>query len=218
MKGLLKNNFYAALSNMNVFAVIILLVGILTIALGKKIPSLLISYILLATIGFPLSSIASIRKECATKWNKYKITTPVKRSDIVKSYFLSLLLWLGVGILLAGIGTALAVLLHGFFLDRSTDVFLLFTVGGGGSLFIAAIFFPLFYAGGEERNEVFLGLSVLAGIGLTAGITMLINSLFPRPMTDIQIFTGGMIILTCALAAFFVSYFIARYIFSRKEY
>lgn len=218
MKGLLKNNFYAALSNMNLFAVIILLVGILTIAVGKRIPSLLIGYILLALIGFPLSSIASIRKECAAKWVKYKLTTPVRRSDIVKSYFLSLLLWLGVGILLAGIGTALVVLMHGFFLDRSTDIFLLFTAGSGVSLFIAAIFFPLFCAGGEERNEVFLGLSILAGIGLTAGLIMLINSLFPRPMTDIQIISGGMIILACALAAFCVSYFTARYIFNRKEY
>ena len=89
MKGLLKNNFYATLSNAKVFAAIMLLLGIFVVAMDNKIPSLIIGYMLLAMIGFSLNSIASLRKESATKWSKYKLTTPVKRSAIVQSYFLS---------------------------------------------------------------------------------------------------------------------------------
>ena len=92
MKGLLKNNFYATLSNAKVFAAIMLLLGIFVVAMDNKIPSLIIGYMLLAMIGFSLNSIASLRKESATKWSKYKLTTPVKRSAIVQSYFLSFLL------------------------------------------------------------------------------------------------------------------------------
>lgn len=170
MKGLLKNNFYATLSNAKVFAAIMLLLGIFVVAMGNKIPSLIIGYMLLAMIGFSLISIASLRKESATKWSKYKLTTPVKRSAIVQSYFLSFLLWLIVGMVFAGIGVALSIMLHGFPFDKDTDVFMLFVIGIGISLFMGAIFFPLFFVGGEERNEVFLVISLLCGIGFVMGL------------------------------------------------
>lgn len=44
MKGLLKNNFYATLSNAKVFAVIMLLLGIFVVAMDNKNPSLIIGY------------------------------------------------------------------------------------------------------------------------------------------------------------------------------
>ena len=119
MKGLLKNNFYATLSNAKVFAVIMLLLGIFVVAIDKKDTSLIIGYMLLAMIGFSFNSIASLRKESNGKWSKYKLTTPVKRSAIVQSYFLSLLLWLVVGMAFAGIGAALSIMLHGFPFDRN---------------------------------------------------------------------------------------------------
>ena len=218
MKGLLKNNFYATLSNAKVFAAIMLLLGIFVVAMDNKIPSLIIGYMLLAMIGFSLNSIASLRKESATKWIKYKLTTPVKRSAIVQSYFLSLLLWLIVGMVFAGIGVALSIMLHGFPFDKDTDVFMLFVIGVGISLFMGAIFFPLFYVGGEERNEVFLVISLLCGIGFVMGLTTLINTLFPAPMTTMQIILGGVIIFACALLVFVISCPVTAYVYHKREY
>ena len=54
MKGLLKNNFYATLSNAKVFAVIMLFLGIFVVAIDKMETSLSLGYILLAMIGFSL--------------------------------------------------------------------------------------------------------------------------------------------------------------------
>ena len=218
MKGLLKNNFYATLSNAKVFAAIMLLLGIFVVAMDNKIPSLIIGYMLLAMIGFSLNSIASLRKESATKWSKYKLTTPVKRSAIVQSYFLSFLLWLIVGMVFAGIGVALSIMLHGFPFDKDTDVFMLFVIGVGISLFMGAIFFPLFYVGGEERNEVFLVISLLCGIGLVMGLTTLLNTLFPAPMTTMQIILGGAIIFACALLIFVISCPVTVYVYHKREY
>ena len=218
MKGLLKNNFYATLSNAKVFAAIMLLLGIFVVAMDNKIPSLIIGYMLLAMIGFSLNSIPSLRKESANKWSKYKLTTPVKRSAIVQSYFLSLLLWLIVGMVFAGIGVALSIMLHGFPFDKDTDVFMLFVIGVGISLFMGAIFFPLFYVGGEERNEVFLVISLLCGIGFVMGLTTLINTLFPAPMTTMQIILGGVIIFACALLVFVISCPVTAYVYHKREY
>ena len=162
MKGLLKNNYFAVRSNAKAFSVFMLLLGIFVVAVIS--PSLLMGYALLGMIGFSLNAIAGLRKESSTKWSKYKLTAPVKRSDIVKSYFISQILWLIVGIAYAGIGVALSIMLHGVTLDRNVDIFMLFVIGIGISLFMGAIFFPLFYLGGEERNEVFLIISLLCGI------------------------------------------------------
>ena len=217
MKGLLKNNFYATLSNAKVFAVIMLLLGIFVVAIDKKDTSLIIGYMLLAMIGFSFNSIASLRKESNGKWSKYKLTTPVKRSAIVQSYFLSLLLWLVVGMAFAGIGAALSIMLHGFPFDRNTDIFMLFVAGVGISLFMGAIFFPLFYLGGEERNEVFLIISLLCGIGIVMGLSTLINTLFPK-MTAPQLICGGIAILACSLLVYVLSYPLTVSIFKKKEY
>lgn len=217
MKGLLKNNFYATLSNVKAFSGVMLLLGVFVVAMDNKIPSLIIGYMLLGMIGFSLNSIASLRKESATKWGKYKLTTPVKRSAIVQSYFLSMLLWLLVGIVFAGMGVALSIMLHGFPFDRNTDIFMLFVVGIGISLFMGAIFFPLFYLGGEERNEVFLVISLLCGIGLVMGLTTFINIQFPAPMTASQVILGGVLILAGALLLFGISCPLTAYIYHKRQ-
>lgn len=116
-----------------------------------------------------------------------------------------------------GRGT-LSVALRGFPFDRTTDIFLLFVAGVGISLFMGAIFFPLFYIGGEERNEVSLVISLLGGVGLVLGLTALVNAPFPAPMTQAQILFGGAMIIGCALAAFGISCPVATCIYRRKEY
>ena len=89
MRGLLRNNFYVTLADAKAFAVVVILLGVFVVAMDNAIPSLLIFYIMLVMVGFPVNSVAGIRKESATKWEKYKLTAPVKRTDIVKSFFVS---------------------------------------------------------------------------------------------------------------------------------
>ncbi len=218
MKGLLIDNFYATLSNAKIFSVIVVLLGIFVVAMDNRIPSLIIGYMLLVIIGYSLNSIASIRKESVTKWSQYKLTTPIKRANIITSYFISLCLWLVIGIVFATIGVWLSVMLHGYPFDKNTDIFMLFVVGIGISLFMGAIFFPLFFIGGEERNEVFLVISLLCGVGGVMGITTLINNFFPEGMTCVQIILGGVLILACAVIAIVLSYPITVCVFRRKEY
>lgn len=218
MRGLFRNNFYATLLSAKAFAGIVVLAGMFVVAMDNTIPSLIIGYMLLVMIGFSLNSIASIRKESATKWGKYKLTVPVKKRDIVLSFFASQLLWLAVGIGFAGVGIVLSVALHGNPFDRNTDIFMLFVVGIGISLFMGAIFFPLYFLGGEERNEVILLVSLLGGIGVIMGLTTLIRIMYPGNMTTWQIVLSGIFMMVCAVAAFAASYPVSVGLFKRKEY
>lgn len=217
MKGLIKSNLYTALLNAKVFFVTMVLLGVFAIATDAGSPILIIC-LLSVMIGCPFISLESVGLESTSKWSKYKLTAPVKRSDIVKSLYLSLLLWLSAGVVFVGISTALSALLYGYPFDRNTDVFMLFVAGIGISLFMGAVFFPLFFLVGEERNGFFLLVSILCGIGVVMGISSLINSLFPNGMTTRQSLLGGIAVLACAALAFALSCPLTVYLFQRKEY
>ena len=217
MKGLLKNNFYAVRSSAKTFSIFMLLLGaFVTVVVSQQ---LLLFYMLLGIIGFSINAIASMGKDYVSKWGKLAYATaPVKRADIVKSYFINQLIWLIVGMIFAGIGLGLSWLLHGCPFDRSIDAFMVFFTGISISLFAGAIFFPLFYLGGEERNGAFLVISVLCAIGIVMGITTFINITFGPKMTTVQILLGAMMMLVCSLTVFALSYPVTTAIFKRKEY
>lgn len=216
MKGLLKNNFYAACSSAKTFSVFMLVLGVFAAVVVSQ--QLLLFYMLLSIIGFSVNAVASMGKDYVSKWGKYKLTSPVRRADIVKSYFIHQLLWLLAGTIFAGAGMGLSWLLHGCPFDRSIDALMIFSAGISISLFSGAIFFPLFYLGGEERNGAFLVISLLCGIGIVMGITTLINIVFDTNMTALQIILGAMILLACSFMAFALSYPVTAAIFKRKEY
>ena len=209
MRGLLINNYYAVRANAKVFSGFMLLLGLFAAAVISQ--SLLIGYIFLAVSS-------SLRKEFISKWGKYKLTAPVRRADIVKSHFISQLIWLFVGMAFAGAVVGLSWLLHGFPFDRNTDILLLFAAGVGISLLMVAIFFPLFYLTGEERSEVVLGISLLAAILIFMGLVSLINLYFGPEPAVWQVITSALILLLCSAAAFAVSYPLAVVIFREKEY
>ncbi len=217
MKGLLRNNYFATIANAKIFSIVTIMLCALSIVVKSQM--LLEAFILLCMIGFSIVSIVGLRKEIASKWNKYKITTPVKRVDIIRGYFLSHILWLIVGMFVAGVGVALSIILRGFLFDKNIDVFNFYVLGIGVSLFMGAFFFPLFFSrGGEERNEAFLAISLLCGIGIIAGLVMLMNTVFPTPMTNTQIIIAGTIIMIIAMLVFTVSCFLTISIYRKRDY
>lgn len=216
MKGLLKNNFYAVRSSAKTFSLFMLLLGaFVTVVVSQQ---LLLFYMMLGIVGFSINAITSMGKDYISKWGKYKLTAPVKRADIVKSYFVNQLIWLFVGMIFAGVGLGLSWLLHGCPFDRNIDTLMVFSSGISISLFAGAIFFPMFYLGGEERSGAFLVISLLCAIGIVMGITTLINIMFGPNMTSVQLILGTMIMLACSLAVFVLSYPVTVFIFKRKEY
>ncbi len=217
MKGLLKSNYFASIVNAKVITVIMASLCTLSIVIKSQI--LLISFVLLSMIGFAVISLASIRKETNSKWGKYKLTLPIKRAAIVQSYYLSLVFWLLWGIFIAGIGIALSILLRGFLFDKNTDIINLYVAGIGISLFMGAIFFPLFHwQGGEERSEAFLAISLILGTGMMIGVSTVINSLFTKPMTTLQTINADILILLWAILVFVFSCLLTIHIYRKRDY
>lgn len=214
MKGLLKNNIYGTLSSVETFAGFMILFGIFGVTvIGQSVQ---IGYVLIGIIGFSVSTLIVVKDEFTTKWGKYKLTLPVKRADIVKSQFLNQVIWLLVGTFFVGIELGLSWLFHGCPFDQNLDVLTLVALGISMSLFMGAIFFPLFYAGGEESGEMFWVIAILCAFGIDYTIGTILNDLL-EPGTATIVF-GAVALIVCSMAAFGVSYSVTVGIFERKEY
>ncbi|MDE5865710.1 MAG: ABC-2 transporter permease [Lachnospiraceae bacterium] len=214
MKGLLKNNFFTVCTSAKTFSIFMLMLGIFVVSVISQ--PLLIGYVLLGMVGFSINAATSIKKEFASKWGKYKLTLPVKRTDIVKSYFISQLLWLFIGALFAGLIISLSWRLHGCPFDNSIDTISLFALGISISLFTGSFFFPLFYLGGEDRSDAFLIISLLCGVGIALVIVSTINYYLDPGRTTILL--GAAVLIICSLLMFALSYLLTVNIFNRKEY
>ena len=216
MKGLLKNNCFATLDNAKAITGLMILLCVSSIVMKNQ--SLIISFTLICMVGFSLISLVGSLKERGFKWDKYKLSMPVRRTEIVRSYFLSLLIWLAFGMLLAGIGIGLSLVFRGFLFDKHTDVFNLYVGGVGVSLFMGAIFFPLYCSpGGEERGEALLVISLLLGFGIMVAISSFINVRIPTPMTARGTIAVGFMILSAAVCAFVFSYVLTIRIYRRRD-
>ena len=214
MKGLLKNNFYAAWANAKVFVVFLFLFGAFTVAVVSQ--SLVIGFVLTGIIGFSVNAAAVTKNEFVSKWGKYKLTLPVRRADIIISLFLNLAAWMLAGMVFAVAVTGLSWLLHGCPFDNSIDMLSMFALGISMSLFTGALFFPLFYLGGEERSEVFLVISLLCAFGIDFMIISVWNELAQPGIRSIVM--GAAVLVGCSLLAFVLSCPLTVQIFKRKEY
>lgn len=219
MKGLIKSNLYASLSNIKMFAVIIILIGIAAVGAVKEVPTLMINYSLISMVGFSLNAIGGIQKENTSKWKKYKLTAPVKRADIVKSYYLCHIVWLFTGIVFDLLFIGLSAILHGYghLFDKRTDILMIFTAGICIALLVGAIFFPVFYAGGSERYEATWTISILCAIGIFMGAIAAVNFWF-SPMTELTLAITAVIFIAVSAFIFILSFLLSVGIFRRKEY
>lgn len=207
MKGLLKNNFFAAWANAKVFSAFMLAWGILVVLVPYD--TLQMWYILIGTVGFSINAASGIGNEYASKWGKYKLTLPVKRADIVKSLFLSQIIWLLVGLLFSGTGILVSFLLHGCPYDQFIVMLSMFALGICVSFVMDALFLPLLYWGGEEKSAVFLIITLLCSFSIAS---LLFN------ITDAAPLFGMLLSILGSALLFALSYPLTVRIYGKKEY
>lgn len=214
MKGLLKNNFFAVCANAKVFSIFMISFGVFVVAVVSQ--SLLIGYVMIGMVGFSVNAAAVAKNEFSSKWGKYKLTLPVRRIEIVRSLFWNQIIWLVIGTFFAGMGVSLSWLLHGCPFDQAIDTLTMFALGISMSLFMGAVFFPLFYLVGEERSEVLLIISLLCAFCINFVIISIMNDLLDPGI--IAVLAGNAVMISSSISMFALSYWLTVEIFKRKEY
>jgi hypothetical protein len=219
MNGLLKNSFYGALGSAKILLVFFLAAGIVLLVSGN--PTLLTVLGLISATVFSFNAVSGFRKEASTKWNKYELTAPVRRKDIVKCRYINHLIWVGAGVLLSAAFIGLTVLFHGnnYFYYEVRDPLTLFCVSTGTALYMGTLFYPAIYFLGTDRSEVIIIVSLLGAIGLSFGTMWAINAGYGfNSLSDPEYYLCMAVFMAVAIASFVLSYFLTNFIYHRKEY
>lgn len=219
MMGLLRNNFYGAISNVKLFLVLDMALYVVLLVSGNDSLMTILSIVTAPAIS--LLAISGLRKENSSKWGRYKLTMPVTRRTIIKSQFLIHFVWTGLGAAGAAVFMLLTVLIHGnlYFAYGLRDAATLILCGGVLSILIGAVSYPLLYLCGTERTEAILIVGVTVSIAIVFALTMGINAfLGPGNVTNAEYYISVAIILGISLVLYAVSYFATIAIFEKKEY
>ena len=218
MKGLLRNNFYGIIENVKIVIAIVMILGIVLLITGEA--TLLSAFSLLDPPIIAILMISCLRKESASKWEKYKLTLPIRRKDIIESQYISHTIWSIAGVAVVAVFMAFTVIIHGdqYFYYGFRDAITLVLGGGILAILIGAISYPLYYLWGAEKTEVILVISVIGSIGIVFALTMLVNTFSDGNVSDTLYYISLVIVTAVTIIAYVSSYFISKCIFQKREY
>lgn len=219
MIGLLKNSFYGAIGSAVIVLVVFSAAGLVLLITGN--PALLNVLVIISATTFAINTVSGFRKEASTKWNKYELTTPVRRKDIVKSRYISHISWVIFGIVLSAVFVGLAVLVHGnlYFYHVVRDPLTLFCLSAGIALLMGTLYYPAIYLFGADRNEVIIIFSLLGAVGIAFAIIWLINAGNDfNVLSDPEYYFFMALFLGIVITLFLFSYVLTVAIYRRKEW
>lgn len=219
MKGLIRNNFYSVGNSLPLLIVgelVFTILGLLFLSLKEPNSEFLATTIGGGLMGSQLGGFAGmcgtfIQKNALSKWSKFEITLPISRTTIMQARYITFLLYILIGII-ASILTAIAL----FVLDlpiTTERMGYMFSFGLVFGLTIPSLISPLTLIFGEDKNEVLLMISIIAGIVLFFGSSMIMTFFYPN-ISNLEFRTG---ILAFAIIGFILSYFLSLYLYKKKE-
>ncbi|MCI8335869.1 MAG: ABC-2 transporter permease [Peptococcaceae bacterium] len=195
---------------------------------GKTMLALIGFYMVLAFLGQPASFVSAMMSFlCAMlvlssfsydeygKWNKYCLSLPVSRRQIVGGKYLFALIMLVIGLALGILG--------GYFLSLTQDISFAEEVlpsclgGAVAALFMLAVLLPLMYRFGVEKGRILMLAVCLLPVILMLGAVKFMEAQ-GIPMPDEATVLVWLKILPClVLAGFIGSYLVSVAVFMKKE-
>lgn len=215
MKGLFLCNLYKMIGNIKLLTVFIMAGGIALLVTGSY--TFIQIFVCISITILTINAMSSLRKDAETKWNRFEITMPITRAEIIKCKYLFYLFWVFVSTIVAALFTGLAVVIHGniFFVYGIRDICSLFSLGIGIALLSGAIFYPLAYTFGAEKSEALIIISLVCAAGTAFILLRLINSRVPQ--NDFEYYISLSIFVIIVTLLFITSYFLSQSLYKKKD-
>lgn len=207
MRGLLRNNYYSMSDNMMVSAIIVTLVGVLSLVVGNLSWAISVSIFM-----FPLNIGTSLQTDEASKWTKFEITMPISRKTIVQCKYLSYLMLVLIGMIFSLVIVSIAVLL-GFEIDMGI-IFNSFSTGLCVSLLVGSILYPLILISSATKIELIIIVATIAAFIFISVLSMFLSQTI-NTLNDFTIRTALIVISTLC---FMGSYLMSVHLHRKKEF
>lgn len=163
------------------------------------------------TVIFITVTVSSFSYDALVRWDRYALSLPVSRQDLVASKYLLAVVLAAVGAIAAfAMGVIMGLFHHDLVLE---ELGLSTVISVGGGLLIVAILLPLIFKFGVEKSRLMLIGVVLIPLGLVYLLKWL-----QIPLPDFSILmTQAWLAPLAGLLFLGLSYFISVAIFQRKE-
>ena len=163
------------------------------------------------TVIFITVTVSSFSYDALVRWDRYALSLPVSRRDLVASKYLLAVVLAAVGAIAAfAMGVIMGLFHHDLVLE---ELGLSTVISVGGGLLIVAILLPLIFKFGVEKSRLMLIGVVLIPLGLVYLLKWL---QIPQPDFSI-LMTQAWLAPLAGLLFLGLSYVISVAIFQRKE-
>jgi hypothetical protein len=208
--GLLLYSYHATRGTTLLILAVWILLGFIMLVTGdaRIFPNLTGFGIVTISCSFMLCA----HKDNSTQWNKCQLAMPIKRSDVIASKYLSLLFLMLAAITLIAAFVGLSMVFHESIKEvvRNTSL-LVISSSIGISLAACALFYPIIYTIGENKEEVIIIFCILGGAAINLFVLVMGEKLnFP----DI---ISAVLCVIISVALFGVSYVITMEIYAKKD-
>ncbi|MBJ8051130.1 ABC-2 transporter permease [Bacillus cereus] len=214
MRGLLLTNYYLVYRTFFTFMGIAILGAGLVFYFGD---ASMYRFIAMFTILFAaIPALEVIKYESKSGYDKYVLTLPVTRSNIVQSHYLFYFLVVIIGTLLSyGI-----FYVYGLVSDTPIDEGILKSVSLGTFIILnaGAISYPLLYVFGAEKSDAITIGSAGGGLLATFGLQSLIGYLMEQlPLSNSSLYVP-ILYTIFGLIIYILSFFVSVFIYRKKEF
>lgn len=216
MKGLIRNNFYTVEGSLKSTLLISLIAAVVLAVVGKVVEdsSNLFSMIVAGNLGgFGALSMTVMQKDAASKWNKFELTMPVSRKDVVTARYVSCALYVLIGIVMALVSVLVFYLVTGTVHPERLAYGFVF--GLGFALSMPTFLIPLVMIFGTDKADSFMIVSISMGLVLFFGSSVIATPFLKDAANADLIFRLGYVVFTLIL--FMVSYLLSCRIYRKKE-
>ena len=211
IKGLVKFYFYAQSGNIRAVMAICFISTALAVITGIQL--IYNVSILIAVGGVPYIVIVGMGSKQYTKWERFRVSMPIKRGDLASTQYLAIVLASLVGLPIAALVAVLTYTVHGVGTTIAMSVVNVLPVLAMPLMF-AGFVFPLGSTKfGEDKQETVVSICMAA----TVALSMI---LMPRLGNFAELIDSAVAIATLvfAIVVFVVSYCIQRIMYAKKDF
>ncbi|WP_026688906.1 ABC-2 transporter permease [Alteribacter aurantiacus] len=217
MSALLLTNYYLVYRSFFAYAGLALLLSMLLFYFGNDSMLSMVALLVILLVSMP--GLEVIKHEGKSGYDKYVLTLPVSRNQIVKSHYFFYFI-----VVVLGSGLSYGVFLV-YNVVSSTPVDAIFTTVALGIfivLFIGAVAYPLLYMLGAEKSDAILLGGAMGGLIVTFGLRNTVGYIAEQPLiSNLNIdptLTMAIAYTVLGVMIYILSFFIATFIYNRKEF
>lgn len=217
MRGLLLTNYYLVYRSFFAYTGLAILISAVIFYFGDASMHRFVAMLIILFVVMPALEV--IKYESKSGYDKYVLTLPVSRTNIVQSHYVFYLLVVVIG----------AVISYGVFFvyslgsdDRIDGILNIVSFGTFIVLFAGAIVYPLLYMIGPEKSDAIVIGGAMGGLFATFGLQSVVGyvaeQLSPSFLHINPSLYVPIIYLMIGVMLYLISFFIAAAIYHKKEF